>query len=392
MFRSKPVSFSALLLAAGSGTRAGAGPAKQWRLLAGKPVVRWSAEGLLEAGAAPLVVVVPEDAFSIANESLAGLTGWSLIAGGATRAQSSTRGLANLRAANDHLVLIHDAGRPFVRPRHVASLLEALASPDIDGAVPALPMADTLKRRGEDGRAITADREGLWRVQTPQAFRYGALARALADFGDDPSITDDAMAVERAGGRIVLTAGDPLLFKLTWPEDLEMADLLATATRRTRIGQGFDAHRFGPGESVWLCGVQIAHNRGLVGHSDADAGLHALTDALFGAIGRGDIGDHFPPSDPQWRGVASEVFLRRAVQLVQAAGGRISNVDVTLICEEPRIKPHREAMRAMIAAILEVDSSRVSVKATTTEAMGFTGRREGLAAQAVAAVELPEAI
>jgi 2-C-methyl-D-erythritol 4-phosphate cytidylyltransferase/2-C-methyl-D-erythritol 2,4-cyclodiphosphate synthase len=205
--------------------------------------------------------------------------------------------------------------------------------------------------------------------------------------GESP--TDDAAVVERLGGRIVLTAGDPRLMKLTYPEDFAMAELLAGGAATTRIGQGFDAHRFGPGDRVWLCGVSIPHDRALVGHSDADAGLHALTDALLGAIGEGDIGDHFPPSDPRWKGAASSVFLAHAAELIANRGGRVVNVDVTLICERPKIKPHREAMRVRLAELLGLPLDRVSVKATTTEAMGFTGREEGLAAQAVASVELP---
>jgi 2-C-methyl-D-erythritol 4-phosphate cytidylyltransferase/2-C-methyl-D-erythritol 2,4-cyclodiphosphate synthase len=201
--------------------------------------------------------------------------------------------------------------------------------------------------------------------------------------------TDDAQVLERAGGAVSLTAGDPMLMKLTYPEDFAMAETIAGGARTTRIGQGFDAHRFGPGGEVWLCGVKIAHDRALIGHSDADAGLHALTDALLGAIGDGDIGDHFPPSEPRWKGAPSALFLRHAAQRIAARGGRIANVDVTLICERPKIKPHREAMRAKLAELLDIDIAQVSVKATTTESMGFTGREEGLAAQAIASVELP---
>jgi 2-C-methyl-D-erythritol 4-phosphate cytidylyltransferase/2-C-methyl-D-erythritol 2,4-cyclodiphosphate synthase len=235
----------------------------------------------------------------------------------------------------------------------------------------------------------TRSREGLWRAQTPQGFRLGLLKAAFAAWPGGAEATDEAAVVERAGGKVALVPGAPELMKLTFPEDFTMAEQLAGQTRAMRIGQGFDAHRFGPGAAVMLCGVRIDHDHGLVGHSDADAGLHALTDALLGAIGEGDIGDHFPPSDPQWKDAPSDRFLAHAVRLVHARGGRILNVDVTLICERPKIKPHREAMRARLAEILGIDPAAVSVKATTTEGMGFTGRQEGLAAQAVACVEQP---
>jgi 2-C-methyl-D-erythritol 4-phosphate cytidylyltransferase/2-C-methyl-D-erythritol 2,4-cyclodiphosphate synthase len=253
-------------------------------------------------------------------------------------------------------------------------------------------MADTLKRREGKAPVITVTREHLWRAQTPQAFRLVDLRAAYAAWPPEAGEpTDDAAVIERTGGRIALAPGDPMLMKLTYPEDFTMAEALAANAHAkvTCIGQGFDAHRWGPGEAVWLCGVRIDHDQTLIGHSDADAGLHALTDALLGAIGEGDIGDHFPPIDPQWKGAASQVFLTHAVELIRGRGGRIANVDVTLICERPRIKPHRAAMRERLADLLGLPLARVSVKATTTEGMGFTGRGEGLAAQAVAAVELP---
>jgi len=269
----------------------------------------------------------------------------------------------------------------------VEELLSALA--DADGALPVLPAVDTLKRRDADGALATADRTGLIRAQTPQAFRFPELLHCLAAWPAGEAPTDDVQVLERAGRRVATTTGDARLFKLTYAEDFEMAQALAGALRVTRVGQGFDVHAFEPGDRVWLCGVEIAHDRKLAGHSDADVGLHALTDALLGAIGAGDIGDHFPPTDPKWQGADSAVFLRHAVSLVAARGGRIVNADVTLICEAPKIKPHREAMRARVAELLAVPLGQVSVKATTTEGLGFTGRREGVAAQAVAAVELP---
>jgi 2-C-methyl-D-erythritol 4-phosphate cytidylyltransferase/2-C-methyl-D-erythritol 2,4-cyclodiphosphate synthase len=383
--------FSAVIVAAGSGSRAGPGQAKQWRAVGGRPVLRWSAEALGAAGAARTVVVVPAGEEGMAGEVLAGLTGWTAVAGGAVRALSVQAGLAALadRPGNE-AVLIHDAARPFVTTRHVQDLLAALE--DAQGAVPALPVADTLKRRGADAGVSTVSRDNLWRAQTPQAFRLSDLRAAYAAWPKDAGEpTDDAAVVERAGGRVALAPGDPMLMKLTYPEDFEMAEaLLARGEARvTCIGQGFDAHRWGPGEAVWLCGVRIDHDQTLIGHSDADAGLHALTDALLGAIGEGDIGDHFPPSDPKWKGAASDQFLLHAAELVRARGGRIANVDITLICERPKIKPHRAAMRERLAQLLDLPLARVSVKATTTEGMGFTGRGEGLAAQAIAAVELP---
>jgi 2-C-methyl-D-erythritol 4-phosphate cytidylyltransferase/2-C-methyl-D-erythritol 2,4-cyclodiphosphate synthase len=380
--------FSAVIVAAGVGARAGPGAAKQWRTLAGRPVVRWSAEALLGAGADELVVVVADGEQVRAREALAGLAGWRLATGGAARSESVKAGLAALAAPDEAIVLVHDAARPLVRREHVERLMAALA--DAPGAILALPLADTLKREDAGARvAETVPRAGLWRAQTPQAFRLGVLKSAFAAWPAAEEPTDEAIVLERAGHAVALVPGDPALAKLTYPEDFAMAELMAGAARTMRVGQGIDAHRFGPGDGVMLCGVKIAHDKALIGHSDADAGLHAITDALLGAIGEGDIGDHFPPNDPQWRGAASDQFLLHAAQLVAARGGRIANVDVTLVCERPRIKPHRAAMRARLAELLGLGLAAVSVKATTMEGMGFTGREEGLLAQAVAMVELP---
>ncbi|MFN3931303.1 MAG: bifunctional 2-C-methyl-D-erythritol 4-phosphate cytidylyltransferase/2-C-methyl-D-erythritol 2,4-cyclodiphosphate synthase [Brevundimonas sp.] len=375
--------FVAIVVAAGSGSRAGGG--KQWRSLGGKPVIRWSVEALLGAGAKDLVVVIPAGAEAEAREALAGLTGWRIAPGGGARADSVRNGLAALGGAADRPVLIHDAARPILDAAVIRRVLEALS--DADGGLPALPVADSL-RRAEDGvMAGAIERNGLWRAQTPQAFRYQAILDAYAAWPADEIATDEATVVQRAGGRIRVVDGDPRLMKLTFPEDFAMAEALLP--RQTRVGQGFDAHRWGPGSSVWLCGVEIAHDQTLIGHSDADAGLHALTDALLGAMGDGDIGDHFPPTDPQWKGAASDRFLVHAVERLHARGGRLVNVDVTLICERPKVKPHRQAMRERLAELLSLPLDAVSVKATTTEAMGFTGRGEGLAAQAVATISLP---
>ncbi|MBI1198197.1 MAG: bifunctional 2-C-methyl-D-erythritol 4-phosphate cytidylyltransferase/2-C-methyl-D-erythritol 2,4-cyclodiphosphate synthase [Phenylobacterium sp.] len=378
------MTFSTVIVAAGEGLRAGPGEPKAWRALAGKPVLRWSVETLLAAGSAETVVVVARDRLSQVGEALAGLSGWRAVAGGASRAASVQAGLAALGA--DRPVLIHDAARPFVTKAHVDRLLAALT--DAEGAIPALPVPDTLKR-GDRVVETTVARDGLWRAQTPQAFRREALAAAYAAWPGDAEPTDDAGVVERAGGRVALVPGDPMLMKLTWPEDFAMAEQLAGGRRIVRMGQGVDAHRFGPGDAVWLCGVRIPHDHGLVGHSDADCALHALTDAVLGAIADGDIGAHFPPSDPQWKGASSDRFLAHAVERVAARGGQVLSADVTLICERPKIGPHREAMRARVAEIMGLPVDRVSVKATTTEGMGFTGRGEGLMAQAVATVETP---
>ncbi len=330
--------------------------------------------------------MVARDRLAQLDQALAGLDGWRAVTGGATRADSVQAGLAALTGARNQAVLIHDAARPFVTRTHVERLLAAL---DVaDGAVPALPVADTLKR-GEGLVDETVSRAGLWRAQTPQAFRFGRLKAAYRRWPTGEEPTDDAAVMERAGGHVAMTPGDPMLMKLTYPEDFLMAEQLAASRRILRIGQGIDAHRFGPGEVVWLCGVRIEHDVGLVGHSDADCGLHALTDAVLGAIGAADIGEHFPPTDPRWKGASSDQFLTHAVGLVAAQGGRIVNADITLVCERPKIRPHRDAMRARIAELLGLDIGRISVKATTTEKMGFTGREEGLMAQAVVAVETP---
>jgi 2-C-methyl-D-erythritol 4-phosphate cytidylyltransferase / 2-C-methyl-D-erythritol 2,4-cyclodiphosphate synthase len=379
--------FTSVIVAAGVGQRAGSGAAKQWRLLAGKPVARWSAEALLAAGTDELVVVIGPDQAELAQEAFNGLA-VRFAEGGQARSDSVKAGLAALGRADDEVVLIHDAARPLLKVEHVERLLAALETSP--AAILALPLADTLKRDDGAGRiAGTPSRAGLWRAQTPQGFRLGAIRAAYAAWpaGEEP--TDEAMVVERAGGAVTLVPGDPALAKLTYPEDFTMAEQLAGAARVMRIGLGLDAHRFGPGDTVWLCGVEIQHTHALVGHSDADAGLHALTDAILGAIGDGDIGDHFPPTDPKWRGAPSDQFLTHAVGLVARRGGRLVNVDVTLVCERPKIKPHRQAMRERLAALLTLPVSAVSVKATTMEGMGFTGREEGLVAQAVAMVELP---
>lgn len=379
------MSFSAVIVAAGTGSRAG--EPKQWRRLGGRPVLRWSVEALLRAGADDVIVVIAPGAEGQARTALEGLDGWRLAVGGATRAESVRNGLTALDGPDDRPVLVHDAARPLLSAAVIDRVLAGLEG--ADGVLPVLPVADSLRRGAGGVMGEPVDRDDLWRAQTPQGFRLATLRAAYAAWPEDAPSTDEAEVVRAAGWTVALVAGDPRLMKLTFPEDFAMAEALIP--RQTRIGQGFDAHRWGPGTSVWLCGVEIPHDQTLIGHSDADAGLHALTDAILGAMGDGDIGDHFPPTDPQWKGVSSDRFLTHAVERLRARGGRLVNVDVTLICERPRVKPHRQAMRERLSALLDLPLDAVSVKATTTEAMGFTGRGEGLAAQAVATIDLPSA-
>jgi 2-C-methyl-D-erythritol 4-phosphate cytidylyltransferase/2-C-methyl-D-erythritol 2,4-cyclodiphosphate synthase len=290
--------------------------------------------------------------------------------------------------AGADVILVHDAARPGLRRETVSALVEAMGS-DVAGAAPALAIPDSLRRVDERGKVVgEVEREGLMRVQTPQAFDAATLRAAYAAIGDAAAFSDDLAVVRAHGGTCVLIEGDPRLMKLTYPEDFAVLERMLSE-RVTCVGHGVDAHRFGEGEYVTLCGVRIAHSKGLLGHSDADAGWHALVDAILGALGAGDIGAHFPPSDPQWKGADSERFLRHAAELATNSGARIVHVDVTLICERPKVGPHRDAMRARTAEVLGLPLERVSVKATTTERMGFTGREEGIAAQATATLERP---
>ncbi|HRO50748.1 MAG TPA: bifunctional 2-C-methyl-D-erythritol 4-phosphate cytidylyltransferase/2-C-methyl-D-erythritol 2,4-cyclodiphosphate synthase [Hyphomicrobium sp.] len=388
---------AALIVAAGRGSRAGRSglPPKQYATLAGRPVL---AHAIAAFQAVPgiqriAVVIHPDDADLYAGCARAApdrLT--PPVLGGATRQESVRLGLAALAAdAPDH-VLIHDAARPFVSADTIEGVLDALVRHE--GALAAQAVADTLKRATGDGTvAETPSREGLWQAQTPQGFRFASILsaheRAVAEGRLD--FTDDAALAEWAGLRVALVASPRRNFKITTQEDLAMAeDLLASPQAlETRTGTGFDVHAFCEGDHVWVGGVRIAHDKGLSAHSDGDAPLHALTDALLGAIGDGDIGQHFPPTDPQWKGAASHLFLADAAQRVTARGGRIVNVDLTILCEAPRIGPHRDAIRSRVAEILALDVARVNVKATTTERLGFTGRGEGLAAMASATVLLP---
>ena len=389
---------AALIVAAGRGTRArgpgrGPGPGpKQYAAIGGVPVLAQALRPFLaHPDIAFVAVAIARGDEALYRAAVAGLTSGKLlgpVGGGPTRQASVGNGLRALCAHLPERVLIHDAARPFVTRDVIDRVLGALAQ--WPGAIAALPLADTLKKAGPGGLiAATVDRAGLWRAQTPQGFRFAdilaAHERARAAGLED--MTDDAAIAEWTGLPVGLVLGSVANAKLTTPEDFAMAERAAGGPD-VRVGQGFDVHRLVAGDHVWLCGVRIAHTQGLEGHSDADVALHALTDALLGAIGAGDIGQHFPDSDPHWRGAASGIFVGEALRLVRAHGGTIRNVDVTLLCEAPRIAPHRDAMRRRIGELLELEEARVSVKATTTEGLGFAGRREGIAAVATASVVL----
>ena len=366
--------FAAVIVAAGQGLRAGQAVPKQFALWRGKPVVRHSAEALSAAGADPVVVAIAPGADQAAADALTGLSGIQLITGGATRQASVRAALEALTAAPDY-VLIHDAARPDCPREVIDRLLAALT--DYPGAIPALPVVDSLATANGNLMTGSAAREALRRVQTPQAFRYAEIVAAHRSWSGEPTAGDDAQVARASGLAVALVEGDERLRKLTFAEDF-------MDTPAPRIGTGFDVHRLAAGEELWLCGVRIDSDRGLTGHSDADVGLHAVVDAVLGACGAGDIGMHFPPTDPQWSGAPSGRFVAHAVALARKAGFVIGNVDLTLICEAPKIGPHRDAMRARLAELLSVRIEAVNVKATTTERLGFTGREEGIAAQAVA--------
>ncbi|WP_203076380.1 bifunctional 2-C-methyl-D-erythritol 4-phosphate cytidylyltransferase/2-C-methyl-D-erythritol 2,4-cyclodiphosphate synthase [Falsiroseomonas ponticola] len=376
----------ALLMAAGSGSRFGAPLPKQYSILAGRPVIRHAAEALLrEGGIDALLPVCAPDMMATVAAALEGLPCLPPVAGGATRQASVRAGLEALAADPPGLVMVHDAARPVVPPGTVAALRAALAAHP--GAIPAQPVSDTLKR-GEAGRILeTVPRAGLFRAQTPQAFRFGALLAAHRDAAAEA--TDDAQLLEAAGLAVALVPGHESNVKITWPEDLARMEAMMNATMIPRVGTGFDVHRIVEGRPMVLCGVVVPGPLGLDGHSDADVGIHALCDAIYGALAEGDIGRWFPPSDNQYKDADSARFLVHAAGRIAARGGVLANADVTLICERPKITPHATAMRERLAGLLGVPVDRVSVKATTTERLGFAGRGEGIAAQAAVSVLVP---
>jgi 2-C-methyl-D-erythritol 4-phosphate cytidylyltransferase/2-C-methyl-D-erythritol 2,4-cyclodiphosphate synthase len=372
----------ALIVAGGAGLRAGGAMPKQFAPLAGRPMIEHAYRAFADHPAIDeTVVVVPagDEAWTAAA-----LACRYAVAGGASRRHSVANGLAAAAAIGATRVLVHDAARPFVPAAVIDRVVAALA--EHDGATPVLAVADTLAR-GDAVLGEVVPRAGLHRVQTPQGFRLAALQAAHAAWPEREEATDDAQMVRRLGGGVALVQGDAMLDKVTYPEDFAAAE--ARALLETRTASGFDVHRLEEGEELWLGGVLIPHDKGLSGHSDADVALHALTDALLGTIAAGDIGTHFPPSDPQWKGADSARFLQHAATLIAERGGRIGFVDLTIMCEAPKIGPHRATMVARIADLLRLSPDRVSVKATTTERLGFTGRGEGIAAQAMATVQVP---
>lgn len=385
----------AIIVAAGRGTRAGAGGPKQYRDLAGRAVIAWTAEAFLNHPKIDAVrVIIHRDDRGEYDAAMGALLSHPKLLepvfGGAERQDSVRLGIQSVETSAPKNVLIHDAARPFIDEKTISRVIGALS--ENDGAVAALPVHDTIKR-AKAGKKIdtTVPRDSLWRAQTPQGFHFGKILvahRAAAG----QQLTDDAAVAEAAGLCVALVAGSPDNMKITQAEDFGMAETLLGRKAKHmeyRTGHGFDVHAFEDGNAVIICGVEIPHSHKLKGHSDADVGMHALTDAIFGAIGEGDIGDHFPPSDPQWKGAPSHVFLQKARDLVAERGGMITHCDVTLMCEAPKIGPHREKMRNALAEILQIEAVRISVKATTTEQLGFTGRREGIAAMATATMALP---
>lgn len=390
---------AALIVAAGRGSRAGGEKPKQYQMLGGKPLLRYSLETLLgHAAVARVAVVIHSDDSAAYAEAIGDLAGHPRLAppcpGGTARQDSVRLGLEALAPEQPTHVLIHDAARPFLRQTHVDRLIETLAQ--APGAVLAIPVVDTLKRDDGGYARSGVERQGLWRVQTPQAFRFADILTAHRQSAG-LSLTDDAAVAERAGLAVKLVPGTEENFKVTEPDDFARAErqLMQRQSMQQlgdiRTGQGFDVHAFSDeaGRKLTIGGLVIPHDKGLAGHSDADVALHALTDAILGALGDGDIGQHFPPSDAHWKNADSAAFLKHAVERVAKRGGMLAHCDITIICEAPKIGPHREAMRARISEITGISLDRVSVKATTTEKLGFTGRREGIAAQAIATVRLP---
>ena len=378
---SRPLSprVAVILVAAGRGIRAGGNIPKQWQILNGKTVLEHSLAAFQSFCDSSVVVLHPDDQDRWQTTQLQADVA---IFGGATRDASVRAGLDALKDIAPDIVLIHDAARPNISKSVIQNVLDALIT--AQGAAPAVPVVDALWRGGENVVTGTQDRADLYRAQTPQGFYYHAICDAHANLAGPAA--DDVAVARAAGLDVAIVPGDEDNIKITGPDDLARIERMMGPKMDVRLGNGYDVHRFGPGDHVWLCGVKVDHDRSLQGHSDADVGMHAVTDAIYGALGKGDIGQHFPPSDPQWKGAESHIFLRHAITLAADLGFTISNIDCTLVCEFPKIGPHQPAMKAAMAKIIGIDPDRISVKATTSERLGFTGRGEGIASIATAAL------
>jgi 2-C-methyl-D-erythritol 4-phosphate cytidylyltransferase/2-C-methyl-D-erythritol 2,4-cyclodiphosphate synthase len=386
-----------VIVAAGAGLRVGGEVPKQYQSIGGEPVLRHTLRAFLGRPDIVMVQVVIGDGHrALYDAAVAGLEGLpEPVPGGATRQGSVFNGITAVAASGADHVLIHDAARPFIDASTISAVIARLA--EVPGCIPATAVADTLKRADNAVITGTVERAGLWAAQTPQGFRMADIIKAheAANASGRTDFTDDASIAEWAGLAVAIVPGKPENQKITTAEDLREADNRlktgnASMLTDIRVGHGYDVHAFEDGDHVILCGVSIPHTRKLKGHSDADVGLHTITDAIYGALSEGDIGKHFPPTDPQWKGAASDIFLKHAAQMVADRGGQIAHVDLTLICQAPKMRPHVDAMRESVASIIGIDVGRVSVKATTTEWLGFTGREEGIAAAATATIRLPE--
>ena len=391
------MSTAVIIVAAGAGLRVGGDIPKQYQSIGGEPVLRHTLRAFLShPQVATVQVVIGDGHRPLYDAAVAGLERLPApVQGGATRQESVFNGIRAISASNPDKVLIHDAARPFIDAATISAVIAKLD--EVSGCIPATAVADTLKRAEGGLIAGTVDRAGLWGAQTPQGFRMADIVKAheAAAASGRSDFTDDASIAEWAGLAVAVIPGKPENKKITTAEDLREADQrLQTGNQSMltdiRVGHGYDVHAFEDGDHVILCGVKIPHTKKLKGHSDADVGLHTITDAIFGALSEGDIGKHFPPTDPQWKGAESWIFLDHAAKMVRDRGGQIAHVDLTLICQAPKMRPHVDAMRESVAKIIGIDVGRVSVKATTTEWLGFTGREEGIAAAATATIRLPE--
>ena len=382
----------AIIVAAGAGLRAGGDLPKQFQLLEGKSVLRHTLEAFVRHPEIHTVITVIAQGFeNHYAQAAVGLALPAAVIGGATRQESCALGIAAAAALQPDAVLIHDAARPFVSSKIISDVIAKLV--EVEAVIPALPVADTMKRAKAGMITQTLARDGLYFVQTPQGFHFNKIRvahQALAAKGVN-NLTDDAAVAEAVGMKVHIVAGDPTNRKLTSSQDMQDANQKMNQLRNTetRVGQGIDFHTFTTGNSIWLCGVEIPHSHSLLGHSDADVALHAITDALLGAIGEGDIGTHFPPSDPQWKNAKSAIFIEKAISLIKKRGGEIGNVDVTILAEAPKINPHLAVMKTALSRMLGIPIDRIAIKATTTEQMGAIGRKEGMAATAIATVRLP---